>query len=184
MQLSVPVRGNKGSTPLVIKTYGGSGGRRNSQLHRRVHWRDHRVLEHTQTHPSGNQHQKGPICLWVAGEVTESQLRAKQAPHFSLSDPSPHTAPQHSDVGCPTLRNTLGSAPYYDPVLPRQKNMAQIKEQIKAPKIELSNEEIASLSDAEFKTLVSIGMLTEMIEYGHKIKEEMKSLQSEIKENI
>ena len=30
--------------------------------------------------------------------------------------------------------------------------MAQMKEQIKTPKIELSNEEIANLSDAEFKT--------------------------------
>ena len=40
--------------------------------------------------------------------------------------------------------------------------MAQMKEQIKAPKIELSNREIAKLLDAEFKTLV-IGMLTEMM---------------------
>ena len=32
--------------------------------------------------------------------------------------------------------------------------MVQMKEQIKAPKIELSDEEIANLSDAEFKTLV------------------------------
>ena len=47
--------------------------------------------------------------------------------------------------------------------------MAQIKEQIKAPKIELSNKEIANLSEAQFKTLV-IRMLTEMIEYGHKNK--------------
>ena len=34
-------------------------------------------------------------------------------------------------------------------------------EQIKTPKIELSDEEIPNLSDAEFKTLV-IRMLTEM----------------------
>ena len=61
--------------------------------------------------------------------------------------------------------------------------MAQMKEQIKAPKIELSGEGIANLSDAEFKTLV-IRMLTEMIEYGCKIKEEVKAIQSEIKENI
>ena len=46
--------------------------------------------------------------------------------------------------------------------------MAQMKEQIKAlEKIQLSNEEIANLSDTEFKTLV-IRMLTEMVEYGHK----------------
>ena len=48
--------------------------------------------------------------------------------------------------------------------------MAHMKEQIKAPKIELSDEEIASLSDAGFKTL-EIRMLTEMVEYGHKIEE-------------
>ena len=59
-----------------------------------------------------------------------------------------------------------------------------MKEQIKAPKkIQLSDEEIASLSDAEFKTLV-IKMLIGMIEYGCKIKEETKAIQSEIKEGI
>ena len=39
------------------------------------------------------------------------------------------------------------------------------------------------MSDAEFKTLV-IRMLTEMIELGHKTKEEMKATQSELKQNI
>ena len=58
-----------------------------------------------------------------------------------------------------------------------------MKEQIKTPKIELSDEEIASLSDAEFKTLV-IRMLTEMVEYGHKMEEEVKAMQSEMKENV
>ena len=58
--------------------------------------------------------------------------------------------------------------------------MAQINEQIQAPKIQLSDEEIANLSDAHFKTLV-IRMLTEMIEYGCKIEEEVKAMQSEIK---
>ena len=43
-----------------------------------------------------------------------------------------------------------------------------MKGQIKAPeKIQLSNEEIANLSDEQFKTLV-IRMLTELVEYGHK----------------
>ena len=65
----------------------------------------------------------------------------------------------------------------------KQRNMAQMKEQIKAPKIELSDEEIASLSDAEFKTLV-IRILTEMVEYGGKIKEKVKAVLSEIKENV
>ena len=59
-----------------------------------------------------------------------------------------------------------------------------MKEQIKAPeKVQVSDEEIANLSDTEFKTLI-IRMLTEMVEYGHKIEEEVKAMQSEIKENI
>ena len=59
-----------------------------------------------------------------------------------------------------------------------------MKKQIKAPeKIQLSDEEIANLSDAEFKTLV-IRMLTEMVEYGHKLDEKMKAMLSEIKGNV
>ena len=62
--------------------------------------------------------------------------------------------------------------------------MAKMKEQIKAPeKIQLSDEEIANLSEAEFETLV-IRMLTEMVEYGCKIEEKVKAMQSEIKENV
>ena len=44
-----------------------------------------------------------------------------------------------------------------------------MEEQIKTLEKELSNKEIANLSDAEFKTL-EIRMLTEMIEYSRKIK--------------
>ena len=58
-----------------------------------------------------------------------------------------------------------------------------MKEQIKAPKIELSDEEIANLSDAQFKTLL-IRILTELVEYGHKIEEKVKAMKSEIKENV
>ena len=62
--------------------------------------------------------------------------------------------------------------------------MTQMKEQIKAPeKVQLSDEEIANLSDAPFKTLV-IRMLTELIEYGLKLDEKMKAMLSEIKENV
>ena len=58
-----------------------------------------------------------------------------------------------------------------------------MKEQIKLQEKQLSNKEIANLSDAEFKTLV-IRMLTEIVEYGHKIEEKVKAMKSEIKENI
>ena len=59
-----------------------------------------------------------------------------------------------------------------------------MKEQIKAPeKIQVSNEEKANLSDAQFKTLV-IRMLTELVKYGHKIEEKVKAMKSEIKGNV
>ena len=59
-----------------------------------------------------------------------------------------------------------------------------MEEQIKAPeKIQLSNEEIATLSDAQFKTLV-IRMLTELVEYGHKLDGKMKAMLRETKENV
>ena len=56
--------------------------------------------------------------------------------------------------------------------------MAQMKKQIKTPEKELSDEEIAKLSDAEFKTLV-IRIPTEMVECSHNMKEEMKAIQNE-----
>ena len=58
-----------------------------------------------------------------------------------------------------------------------------MKEQVKAPTIEQRNEEIANLSDTEFKILV-IRMLTEIAEYGRKTEEEVKAMKSAIKENI
>ena len=57
------------------------------------------------------------------------------------------------------------------------------KNRSKTPEKELNDEEIASLSDAEFKTLM-IRMLTEMVEYGCKIEGELKAMKSEIKNNI
>ena len=61
--------------------------------------------------------------------------------------------------------------------------MAQMKKQIKTPEKELSDKVIANLSNAEFKTLV-IRILTEMVEYGHKMEEKVKAMQSEIKKNL
>ena len=59
-----------------------------------------------------------------------------------------------------------------------------MKEQIKAPeKTQLSDEEIANLSDTQFKTLV-IRKLTELVEFGCKLDEKMKAMLREIKENV
>ena len=53
-----------------------------------------------------------------------------------------------------------------------------MKEHIKTPEKELSDEEIDNLSDAGFKIIV-MRMLTELTELSYK----MKATQSEIKEN-
>ena len=54
-------------------------------------------------------------------------------------------------------------------------------EHFKAP--EISSEQIANLSDAQFKTLVIRG-LTELVEFGHKLHEKMKTMIRETKENV
>ena len=57
-------------------------------------------------------------------------------------------------------------------------------EHFKAPeKIQLSNEEIANLSDAQFKTLV-IRNLTELVELVRKPDEKMKPMLRETKDNV
>ena len=62
--------------------------------------------------------------------------------------------------------------------------MAQRKEQLKAPEeTQLSDEEKANLSVAQFKTLV-IRMLTELVEYGRRIEEKLKAMKSQMKENV
>ena len=61
----------------------------------------HSVLERTQSQPPGNQHRKGPICLWKAREMTESQIGIVPS-----QTPPPQTVPQHSEVDFSTLGNT------------------------------------------------------------------------------
>ena len=58
-----------------------------------------------------------------------------------------------------------------------------MREQSKTSERELSDEEIANLSDGEFKALV-IKILTDLIELGQKMKKQMKDTQNEIKQNI
>ena len=67
-----------------------------------------------------------------------------------------------------------------------QRNMAQLKEQIKTPEKELNKMEISKISEAEFKTLV-IRMLKELSEdlkSIKKIQSETKDTPSEIKNNL
>ena len=77
-------QGNKASKPLASEVCGGCSSRINFQPHGRVHWRDPQSPRACTNHPPGNQHQRGPICLWVAGKVSEDGLRAKWAALFLL----------------------------------------------------------------------------------------------------
>ena len=62
--------------------------------------------------------------------------------------------------------------------------MAQMSEHFKTPEIiQLSSEQIANLSDAQFKMLV-IRTLTELVEFGRKLDEKMKAMLRETKENV
>ena len=66
----------------------------------------------------------------------------------------------------------------------KKKKMAQMTEHFKAPeKIQLSDEEIANLPDAQFKSLV-IKMLTEFVESVRKSDEKMKPMLRETTENV
>ena len=74
---------------------------------------------------------------------------------------------------CPLQCNRCTKTKKYDPNERTYQNSRK----------ELSDEEIANLSIAKFKTLV-IRMLTELVEYGHKLDEKMKAMLSEIKEKV
>ena len=57
-------------------------------------------------------------------------------------------------------------------------------EHFEAPEIiQISSEQIANLSDAQFKMLV-IRTLTELVEFGRKLDEKMKAMLRETKENV
>ena len=68
----------------------------------------------------------------------------------------------------------------------RQRNMAQIKEQIKNPEKKLNKMEISNLSDTQFKTMVirMLKKLSEDLKSIKKIQSEMKDTLIEIKNNL
>ena len=103
-----------------------------------------------------------------------SGVRAKQASWIvpSLTSP-PQTAPHAAMRVALPWWTLMASPPCNLTGAPRQRNMAQMTEQSKTSKRQLRDKEIANLSDGEFKALV-IKMLTDLIERGQKMKEQMK----------
>ena len=75
----------------------------------------------------------------------------------------------------------------FRPLLPnrhgKRKNGPNERTDQSSRKIQLSNEEIANLSDAHFKTLV-IRKVTQLVEFGHKLDERMNAMLRETKENV
>ena len=134
----------------------------------------HRVMEYTQTNPPGNQHQKGPICSWVSGKVTESQPKPEQVALFPLGPLSHRPCHNCTTEGC--------SAPYHVTSTPRQKKHGPNERTDQTSRKNTTKRQTANLSDAQFKTLV-IRMLTEMVVCSSKIEEKVKTMKSEIKEN-
>ena len=67
--------------------------------------------------------------------------------------------------------------------MPKTKKYGPNERKDRTPQKELNDKEIDNLSGTEFKTLV-IRMLNELIGLSRKMKEEMKSIQSKIKQNI
>ena len=64
------------------------------------------ALEHTQAHPPDNQNLKGHNPL-VGREGSDGKWDKSRASDIVPSlTPPPHTVPQCSKVGCPTLVNT------------------------------------------------------------------------------
>ena len=120
--------------------------------------------------------------MWVPEGVTEIRQRVEQVPLLLLG-PSPTYSVTLQQPALPHPSEHLSLHPFTRHANTKKK-MAQMKEQIKAPKInQLSSKQIANLSDAQFKTLV-IRMLTELVEFGHKLDEKMKAMLRETKENV
>ena len=84
-----PVQGNKASKPLTEKLFGVAAVGETPSLKGQFTGETHRALRQTQADLPGNQHQKGPICLWVVEGVTESRQRAEQVALCPLR-PLPH----------------------------------------------------------------------------------------------
>ena len=118
-------------------------------------------------------HLKYPV--WVIGEAV----------HWTLQD-TYYIRPHYRDMESKQLY-LIHRSKHREPAKMRtQRNMAQMKEQIKTPEKELIKMEISNLSDAEFKPLV-IKMFKELSEDLSSIKKtqsDTKDTLIEIKNNL
>ena len=121
--------------------------------------------------------------MWVAEGVTEIRERVEQAPLLPLGP-----SPMYSITAQPPALPCPGEYLRLHPLLHNRhaktkKNGPNEQTDQRSRKNKLSNEEIANLSDAQFKTLV-IRKPTQLVEFGHKLDEKMKAMLRETKENV
>ena len=102
--------GNKASQPLTEKTCGGCSSGRNSQPHRRVHWRDPKGPRMYVKPPTQESALEGPNLFvgsgrgdWNPAESWRSRIAPPQTPPPHTT---PQVAPQSSNLGCFALANT------------------------------------------------------------------------------
>ena len=111
-QSTVPAQGNKASKPLTEKTCGGRGSGRNSQPLRRDHWRDP-LDPRTYTSPPTWESATEGANLIVGSSDSYWKLAETGASGTVPSwTPPPHTASQHSKVGCPAQGEHLRLHPF------------------------------------------------------------------------
>ena len=123
--------------------------------------------------------------MWVAEGVTEIWQRVVQEPLLPLG-PSPmySVTAQRPVLPCPGEHLRLCPLLHnWHTETKKKKNGPHERTHQSSRKIQLSDEETANLSDAQFKTAV-IRKLTELVEFGRKLDEKMKAMLSETKENV
>ena len=106
VQPRIPVQGNKASKPLTVKICEGWGGRRNSQPHRRVHWRDPQGPGTCTNPPTWESAPEGPNLLVGSGRSDYKRSEKRASDIVPSLTPPPHTMPQRSNQSCPVLANT------------------------------------------------------------------------------
>ena len=83
----------------------GSSGR-NSQTHRRVHWRDPQGPRTYTNPPTWESAPEGPTLLVGSGGSDWKLAESRASTIATFWTPSPYTTSQRSDVGCPSWVNT------------------------------------------------------------------------------
>ena len=148
--------GTKASEALAIKTCGGWGGGRNSKPHRRVHWRDSQGPRMHTNPPTRESAPEGPNLL-VGSKGSDWKLAEGQA---SSTVPS-WVPPPHEHHNAATWVTPLWQIPKAPPLTMQQAHRDKKKygsnerTDQSSTKIQIRDKEIANLSDAQYKTLVS-----------------------------